>query len=311
MDKTTLGRTGLRVSVAGFGCGGPSRAGRSTGKSEDEQVDIIRQALDAGVNLIDTAEAYQTEEVVGRAIQGRDRDAVVISTKKSTRGEPLTPQHLEEGLHASLRRLGTDYVDIYHLHAVEPQDYEALSSRLGDTLLKLRDQGKVRFLGITEQGNRDTDHQMLQRALQDDLWDVMMVTFNLLNQSARERVFTVTQEKNIGVLNMFAVRLALSRPERLREVVGELIARGEIDPAEIDPAAPLGFLLEDGIAESIPDAAYRFCRDEPGVHVVLSGTGNPAHLQQNLASFTRPPLPGHVVQRLKHLFRQVDSVSGQ
>lgn len=311
MDYTTLGRTGLRVSVAGFGCGGPSRAGRSTGKSEDEQVGIVRQALDMGVNLIDTAEAYQTEEIVGRAIQGRKRDEIVISTKKSTRGEPLTPQKLVDGLHASLKRLGTDYVDIYHLHAVEPPHYETLVSDLGETLLKLREQGKVRFLGITEQGNRDAGHEMLQRALQDDLWDVVMVTFNILNQSARERVFTTTLAKNIGVLNMFAVRLALSRPERLKELIAELISRGEVDPSEIDPASPLGFLLENGIAESIPDAAYRFCRHEPGVHVVLTGTGNPVHLQQNLASFRRPPLPATEVERLKHLFRNVDSVSGQ
>jgi aryl-alcohol dehydrogenase-like predicted oxidoreductase len=310
MHYTTLGRTGLRVSVMGFGSGGPSRAGMRTGKSEAEQVAIIRQALDAGVNFIDTAEAYETEGVVGQAIHGLDRSSVVISTKKRTWGGALTPQQLEEGLHESLKRLQTEYVDVYHLHAVMPESYEALAETLVPTLQKLRDQGKIRFLGVTEQGNNDAGHAMLQRALRDDVWDVMMVMFNILNQSARGRVLAKAQEKNIGILDMFAVRRALSQPDHLKKVIQDLIAKGQIDPNEIDEADPLGFVTQDG-ATSITDAAYRFCRDEPGVHVVLSGTGDPDHLRENLASFERPPLPNTTVQRLRHIFRNVDSVSGE
>ena len=73
MERTILGRTGLAVTVMGIGCGGPSRVGQRTGKSVTESVAVVRQALDAGVNLIDTAEGYQTEEIVGQAIRGRDR----------------------------------------------------------------------------------------------------------------------------------------------------------------------------------------------------------------------------------------------
>ena len=69
---------------------------------------------------------------------------------------------------------------------------------------------KLRFIGITEGFNSDSGHDMLQRALQDDVWDVMMVGFNILNQSARERVFPTAMEKNVGILIMFAVRRALS-----------------------------------------------------------------------------------------------------
>ena len=90
MQYTTLGRTGLHVSTMGLGCGGPSRVGRSTGKSEAEQIGIVQQALDAGVNFIDTAESYQTEAIVGKALQGRRRDQIIISTKKSTGKEPIT-----------------------------------------------------------------------------------------------------------------------------------------------------------------------------------------------------------------------------
>src|SRR5437899_5091968 len=81
MDYVTLGRTGLKVSVAGLGCGGFSRLGLGTGKSEAEAVALVRQAFDLGVNLLDTAAVYGTEGVVGEAIKSVARDGVVIATK--------------------------------------------------------------------------------------------------------------------------------------------------------------------------------------------------------------------------------------
>ena len=191
------------------------------------------------------------------------------------------------------------------------ENHEYLLAEAVPVMQDLRDEGKLRFVGVTESGNGDPGHTMLQRALQDDAWDVMMVTFNILNQSARERVLAKAQEKDVGVLVMFAVRLALSRPDRLREVVQELTENGQLDPGEIDVQDSLGFVTGEGGAVSVPDAAYRFCRDEPGTGVVLVGTGNPGHLQANIASFERPPLPEETVSRLKHVFRRVDSVSGQ
>ena len=80
MQHTTLGRTGMQVSVAGLGCGGHSRLGQSYGASEDESIAVIRRALDLGINLVDTAQVYGTESIVGKAIRGR-RDEVVLSTK--------------------------------------------------------------------------------------------------------------------------------------------------------------------------------------------------------------------------------------
>jgi aryl-alcohol dehydrogenase-like predicted oxidoreductase len=310
MDYTTLGRTGLKVTVMGIGCGGPSRVGQRAGRTEAESVDIVRQALDAGINFIDTSERYGTEEIVGKAIRGIDRGSVVLSTKKGTR-ERMTPDDVQKSLEGSLKRLGTDYIDIYHLHGVILSDYDYLVSEIGPTLQKMRQQGKVRFIGITERFSPDPQHLMLQRALQDDIWDVMMVGFNMLNQSARDRIFAKTIDKNIGVLIMFAVRLALSRPERLNQVIAELIDRKQLDPSDIDENDPLGFLIHEGGAASLPDAAYRFCRYEPGVHVTLSGTGNPNHLKANIESFYRPPLPHEDRMKLEHIFRDVDSVSGQ
>ena len=81
MEYTTLGNTGLKVSVAGLGCGGNSRLGMRTGLTEEESIGIVKKALDLGVTLFDTAEAYKTETILGKALSGLDRDSIVVTTK--------------------------------------------------------------------------------------------------------------------------------------------------------------------------------------------------------------------------------------
>jgi aryl-alcohol dehydrogenase-like predicted oxidoreductase len=311
MDYVTLGASGLRVSVLGLGGGGHSRLGQRTGAAEDESVTLVRRALALGVTFIDTAEGYGTESIIGTALRDVHRQDVVLSTKKSMRAEGrlITAAELTRGLDASLKRLGTDYVDIYHLHGVHTDQYEHAIAELVPTMLQLRDAGKIRLLGITESFAADTGHTMLSRAVRDEFWDVIMVGFNMLNQSARERVLTETRRRGTGVLCMFAVRDALSRPEKLREMVDGLVHEGLIDPELANLHNPLDFVVQ--AAESLPDAAYRFCRAEAGIHVVLSGTGNIGHLEQNVASILRPPLPESVRARLTELFARVDTVSGQ
>lgn len=311
MDYINLGRTGLKVSVFGLGGGGHSRLGQRAGVTEAESVALVRRALALGVTFIDTAEGYGTEPVIGAALRDIPRHSLVLSTKKSmTRNEQLiSAADLALGLENSLKRLSTDYIDVYHLHGVRAHQYDHAVNELVPMLLKLREQGKIRFLGITEAFNSDPGHIMLVRAVQDSFWDVMMVGFNLLNQSARARVLIEAQRKNIGVLCMFAVRSALSQPDKLHQVITTLAEQGLIDETAIDPQDPLGFVRQT--AESLPDAAYRFCRIEPGVHVVLSGTGNIRHLEQNVASLLRPALPETIRQRLIDLFARVDSISGE
>jgi aryl-alcohol dehydrogenase-like predicted oxidoreductase len=312
MQTTILGRTGLKVSRLGVGGGGPSRLGQSSGIPVDDSTNIVRLALNSGVNFIDTAEAYHTEAIVGQAIRGIPRHQLVLSTKKTTWGQhPITPADVRLSLEASLKCLETDYVDIYSLHGVDVEQYEYLVSEIIPVFQQLQTEGKIRFIGITEAFHSDPGHAMLQRALQDDIWDVIMVGINILNQSARSRVLVETIRKNIGIQVMFTVRLALSKPERLKEVVRELIAKGQLDASEIDLDDPLGFVINEGGAASIPDAAYRFCRDEPGTHVILSGTGSLEHMRSNLESIERPPLPEAVTSRLRSIFRHVDSISGQ
>lgn len=309
MDRVVLGRTGLSASVMGLGGGGDSRLGQAS-NDEAASIRLVRSALDRGVNFIDTAEAYGTEELVGKALRGVPRPQVILSTKKSTTAgaRPIEPRDVTLGLEASLKRLGTDYVDIYHLHGVAPDEYPALRDRVVPELTRLREQGKLRFIGITEKFLADPAHRMLTQALEDDVWDVVMVGFNLLNQSARERVFARTRACNVGTLVMFAVRRALSRPERLAELLNDLHRRGRISAEAA--ASGLDFLVRADAAASIPDAAYRYCRYEPGAHVVLSGTKNPSHLLENLASLSRPDLPAADRARLDELFRGIDDVSG-
>jgi aryl-alcohol dehydrogenase-like predicted oxidoreductase len=151
---------------------------------------------------------------------------------------------------------------------------------------------------------------MLALALADDCWDTFMVGFNILNQTARMRVFAGAAGKGIGIMNMFAIKEALSRPERLPGLLADLSRRGRIDADALPDDEPLGFLVGDGHAGSIQEAAYRFCRHEPGVHVVLSGTGSLEHVEDNARSIEGPPLPRPVVERLRSIFARVDDVVG-
>lgn len=310
MEYNILGRTGLNVSVMGLGCGGQSGIGLRTGKSEEESIEIVKHAVRSGINLIDTAEVYRTEKIVGKAIKEFDRETLVLSTKKST-WTNIKPKDILKSIERSLNNLNTDYIDIYHLHGVILEDYDYLVTEIVPILQELQDQEKIRFIGITERFNPDPQHNMLQRALEDDIWDVMMVGFNILNQSARERVLKKAIEKNIGILIMFAVRLALSKPERLKQCIDDLITNEQITPSEINKTNLLGFLIHKGGAINLVDAAYRFCRSEPGTHVILSGTGNLEHLKENLKSILRPPLPQKDIIKLKEIFKNVDSISGQ
>lgn len=311
MEYNILGRSGLKVSVVGLGCGGPSRLGQRANKSEKESVSLVRQALDMGINILDTAEAYGTESIVGRAVRDVPRDQVVISTKRIPPSPNTTNPdgELRRGLEQSLRKLRTDYLDIYHLHGITPEQYPYSLNTLAPALMKLREEGKIRCLGITEAFVPDSGHQMLHRAVDDGCWDVVMVGFNMLNQTARNLVFSKTLEKGIGVLVMFALRKALSRPSRLKQVVTELKQKGLV-PSSCNSESPLEFLTRDGNASSIPDAAYRYCRHEPGTHVILTGTGNPEHLRANVESLLKPPLPEEDLLQLRGIFGRVNCITG-
>ena len=159
MDRTTLGRTGLEVSVAGIGAGGSSRIGKRTGKTDRESADIVLKAFEAGVNFIDTAEGYGTEPIIRLALDDIPRDQLIISTKKSSKGR--TADSVVTSCEESLERLGTDTIDVYSLHGVLPDDYARCREALYPELVKLQEAGKIRYIGITEMFNSDKAHDMI------------------------------------------------------------------------------------------------------------------------------------------------------
>ena len=310
MDYTILGRTGLRVSVAGLGCGGNSRLGQADGMSTAHSVRLVRQALDLGVNFLDTAAAYGTEAIIGEAVSSGSRDAVVISTKALVaRGDELLPAaEIVASLENSLLALRTGRIDIFHLHAVRPAHFQRVREVLVPALLAERDKGKFDHLGITETGPFDPQHRMLEQALEDPVWEVVMLAFHMMNQNARKTVFPRAMANRVGTLLMFVVRSLFSRPGRLPETLRQLAAAGRVPAWLAEADDPLGFLLHAGGASSVIDAAYRYARHEPGSDVILFGTGDPEHLESNLRSILAPPLPAADVARLNELFEGLEGV---
>jgi L-galactose dehydrogenase len=311
MQYKILGRTGLQVSVLGLGGGGYSRLGTSQGRGDDNAIAVVLRALELGVNVIDTAESYDTEACVGQAIKDLPRESLVLCTKTGAGSieQPRDPKDLSRSLEQSLRNLGTDYIDIYQLHGVQVEEYSHVVNHLAPELLRLRSQGKIRFIGLTERFETDTAHAMLQLASHDAFWDSLMVGFNLLNTSARRTVFPYSRPHGMGILNMFAVRHALINQENLRPVLRRLVGLGQVQADEVDLENPLGFLLNE--AESLPEAAYRYCLHAPDLHVILSGTGSIAHLEENIRAIEKGPLSSTAVDRLDRIFSRVDSESGK
>jgi hypothetical protein len=149
----------------------------------------------------------------------------------------------------------------------------------------------------------DPEHRMLRIALgNDDIWDVVMIGFHMMHQNARTQVYPQTIANLVGTLIMFAVRNIFSRAERLRAELRTLAAEGQVAQWLADNPDPFAFLVHEGGATSVTDTAYRFVRHEPGVEVLLFGTGDREHLRRNIGSILAPPLPMDDRQRTSELF---------
>jgi aryl-alcohol dehydrogenase-like predicted oxidoreductase len=310
MQYTTLGRTGLRVSVAGLGTGGFSRMGLKSGKTEDEAARLVLDAIDLGVNFIDTAPPYGTEGVVGKALKQIPRDSVVVATKAfiHRNDEWSSPERVVASLDNSLRLLGTDYVDVFNLHGIEAYEYDYALNTIAPVLVAQKQKGKIRHIGLTENPIVDFTNETLKRAVHDPVWEVCMVGFHMMHQGARRDVFPITRQKGIGTLIMFAVRSIFADPPRVAREMKELAQKGLVEKWLGETDDPLGFLVHDGGAANMIEAAYRFARHEPGVDVVLFGTGDAAHLRSNVASLLKPPLPEAGRAKLVALFGHLQGI---
>jgi L-galactose dehydrogenase len=230
------------------------------------------------------------------------RDEYVLCTKFSARSEP-EPGSLRRSLEASLRRLRTDHVDVMYFHGLGPTmaDYDTTIGTFMDELRQARDDGLTRFLGATEAYEFDPSHESLQRALEEDLFDVLMIGHNLLSPSGLVKVLPLAQERNVGIMVMCAVRTIITTPAMLRETIRQWKAEGALPADAVPDDAPLDWVLGDGI-ESLADAAYKFAVESPAVSTVLTGTANIAHLDANAQAVLGPPLRAEISQRLRDIF---------
>jgi len=317
MRQTTLGRTNLKTTQAGLGCGGFSVLGLKK-YGEAHAANIVRQAYNHGVRFYDTAAVYGTEPAVGIGLLGLNRDSYVISTKMQMGNEWLKnpSQHFAKSLNNSLIALKTDYIDIYNLHGITPEDYAITKELLVPEMLKAQAAGKIRFLGITEHFSADSSHTMLDTALDDDIFDVIMVGYNLLNPSAAKNILPKALAQNVGVQCMHAVRESLSSPPQLKIDIQRILDKNQGGLGLEASENALDFLMQPGpdgtkAANSVMDAAYRYCAHKAGINIVLTGTSSEAHLADNLRSINSKALPDYIMEKLELLFGDVNCVSGQ
>lgn len=188
METRTLGKDGPEVSVI---CFGAWPVGGGLGSVDEEQgIATVRAALDVGMTFIDTAEGYQSSEVVvGKGTKGR-RDEAFLATKLS--GNDHSLEHMTSALENSLRALGTDYIDLYQLHTPQPQ-WPIEQTMEG--LLRLRDEGKIRYIGISNFTAEQT-----REALQYGPIYSSQPRYNVLCREEEESVLPFCLENGIGVI---------------------------------------------------------------------------------------------------------------
>src|ERR1700709_2747792 len=277
MQKRAFGRTGMQLSVLGFGCG--AVGGFMVRGDPAEQERTVARAIAAGVNYFDTAVQYgngESEANLGRVLQKLKPANVVIGTKvRVPPGEfGRIADAVTTSLEGSLTRLGLDHVDIFHLHnpITETGGGSALSVRqvpddAVPTFERLRQQGKIRFLGITAVG----DTAALNQVIDARAFDSAQVVYNMLNPSAAEelpanypaqdygRLFDHTRAAGVGVVGIRVLAGgALSGAAERHPLAGPApapIGSAMSYDADIDRARRLLPLLKDGLATTLTEAA--------------------------------------------------------
>lgn len=276
MEYRTLGRTELRVSEIGLGA---LEIGRDWGiqiegdfgrPDDAAAIKLVHAAIDAGINFIDTAPAYQlSEERIGRAIQGR-RDSVILATKA---GEHYSDErgfwhdYSREGIRASieqsLRRLQIDTIDLLQIHSANPDVIER-----GETLQEMQrwqKSGHVRFLGMSG-GPSDA-----AAAMQHGGYDTVQVPYNLLDREAEKEAFPLAREHNVGVIIMIPLAHGALTAKRHH------LAPDDPQAARVER---LAFLERPG--QTLVEAGLRFVLANPVVSTVIAGTRKPENLRSNL-----------------------------
>jgi len=203
LSQRKLGTEGLTVSALGLGCMGMSQSyGSPDERDERESIATIHRAIELGVTFFDTAEVYgpfTNEELVGRALKGR-RDKVVIATKfgwqidgdRRSTGLDSRPAHIREAVEGSLRRLGTDFIDLLYQHRVDPA--VPIEDVVG-AMAELVSEGKVRFLGLSEAGEAT-----IRRAHAVHPIAALQSEYSLWERNLEPRIIPLLRQLGIGLV---------------------------------------------------------------------------------------------------------------
>lgn len=310
MRTRRLGRTNLMVSELSWG------AARGAVDAPDDFARTVSAIIDSGINLIDTAAGYdggESERALGPLLQGHPQ--VLVETKycpyDSYLPEALyngSPQALIDSAEESLRRLKRETIDIFLGHGI--RSLETLDRFMNDgcyeAMLHLRQQGKVRFIGISELSEGDGTHAILQRAVPSEAFDVVMLTINFLLQTAVDAVLPLCEMHDVGTVVMMPLNQAskqsglVSLPAAL-ECVQRHIAEGNLPEAApyTDPGL-FDFLLP----YRIPEAALRYVLAHP-VSSCCVGMRTPERLKENLQALEQPYLDAERLETLRRLFGRI------
>jgi aryl-alcohol dehydrogenase-like predicted oxidoreductase len=319
----TFGRTGMQLSVLGFGCG--AVGGMMVRGDPADQERTIARAIAAGVNYFDTAVQYgdgESEKNLGRVLQKLKPANVVVGTKvRLLPGEfGRIADAVTRSLEGSLARLNLDRVDIFHLHnaIAETEGGSALSVRqvLGEVVPafeRLRQQGKIRFLGITAVGSTAALHQVIDART----FDSAQVVYNMLNPSAAEelpvnypaqdygRLFNHTRAAGVGVVGIRVLAGgALSGSDERHPIASPApapIGSAVSYDADLVRAGRLMPLVKEGFATSLTEAATRFALSHPAMGTMLVGMATPQQFEDALAAVQKGPLSKAALDRLSAL----------
>ncbi|MCX7598236.1 MAG: aldo/keto reductase [Armatimonadetes bacterium] len=302
-----LGRTGLTVSEISYG------AARGASEDRENFIAVVRAAIDAGINFIDTAGGYdggESERALGEALRGRDD--VLVETKYCPYESYAvgaayvgTPEALVASAEESLRRLRRDRIDVFLGHGIRTLDTldRFMTDGCYEAMVRLRDQGKVRFIGISELSEGDGTHEVLREAVPTGAFDVVMVTLNMLLQTAADTVLPLCAEHDVGTVVMMPLNQA-SRVSGLVSVGAALecvrrhVAAGNL-PDEPPYTSP--DLFDFLKPYSIPEAALRFVLAHD-VSTCCVGTRSVERLKENLRAVDPPYLDEARLTRLRELF---------
>lgn len=281
-----LGRTGVEVTALGYGAmelrGSRNRNPRPLPPGQAEQV--LNEVLDSGINLIDTSIDYgESEETIGRAI-GHRRAEYFLASKCGCTLDPeadlapgrwphvYTAENVRGGVEQSLRRLGTDYLDLVQFHLNPSREVMETEGGL-DALRQLQAEGKVRFIGSSSTLPHMPDHIAM------DAFDAFQVPYSLLERE-HEEVISAAAAAGAGII----VRGGMARGEP-----GE--GRGKADVWQRWNDAGLDDLLD---GETPTHFVLRYTLSLPALSTTIVGTSSVEHLRANVAAALRGPLPADV-----------------